>query len=184
MRTIAFVSALLFTFSLNAFAKSTSALEAQVEKLGKLGYGYDVFHVGGKTAEEILKNFSIQEYGEESRLVHKEVNEIAWGDEVDMGTTSANSAIGMADFMVSEIEEFIQGYNDNTASDVIKAKAQLKAIKKDWPSTIRILATVGAQFGYTGNGPGYCGISFATLLVIDTATGTVYQIYLSQGGTC
>lgn len=182
MKTVSLFSALLLTFSLNTFAK-TSEIEAQVTKLGDLAYGYDVFHVGGKTAEEILQNFSMHEYGEVSKLVHKEVQDIAWGDEVDMGTTSANSANAMSEFMISQSEESLENYDD-TDPEAAKIKAQIQKVKKEWPGVIRVLAKAGAQFGYTGNGPGYCGVTFATLLVIDTTTGTVYQIYLSQSGEC
>ncbi|WP_413613152.1 hypothetical protein [Bdellovibrio sp. HCB-110] len=183
MKTVSLVSALILAFSLNAFAKKTSAIETQVEALGKLGYGYDVFHVGGKTAEEILQNFSQHEYGEVEELVHKEVEEIAWGDEVDMGTTSARSANAMSGFMIADTEDSLEHFDD-TDPEVVQMKARIKKVKKEWPVVIRLLDKAGAQFGYTGNGPGYCGISFATLLVIDTATGTVYQIYLSAGGEC
>lgn len=185
MKSVFIWSVALVLVSFNAFAKTTSSqtIETQVKKLAALGYGYEAIHVGGKTVDEILKNYSDKELGGDAP-VYKEFPDISWSDEVDMGPTSTLSAIRLATYMEETIEETLAGYDDVTNPDYIKIKAQLEAINREWTGTIQILATVGAQFGYTGNGPGYCGVSFATLLVIDTATGTVYQIFLSDSGEC
>lgn len=42
----------------------------------------------------------------------------------------------------------------------------------------------GVSFGFTSGSSSYCGISFMGLLVVDEENGLVYEIALTDGGSC
>ncbi len=164
-----------------SFNQADASIATDVAQLSALAFGENITRVNGRNADEILKNYMIQETGDEDIvLTTKEVEDMAFGDEIDQGYTTLRSAKLMGEFAESQlVEQLESGEGSGT-----KIKNQINNIKKFWPSLITRLAQQGARFAYSGNGSGYCGVSFIKLIVIDPKTGRVYDIYLSQSGTC
>lgn len=163
-----------------------AGIPEEVKTLQKLAMGGDGVQLSkSRDANELFKNFIMAEHGEfeTERLVNKEIDEMSFGDEIDYGFTSTKSAIAMAGFAEGQIEEVL----DNVYDDEAKArelKAQIYDLNKGWAPAIKRLERQGAKFGYDGHGPGYCGISFIRLLVLDPKTNKVHMIYLSESGPC
>lgn len=164
-------------------------VKEDVELLGKLAMGSGVHSVKGENAESIFMNWLEKEYGEdeERKLINKEIEDMAYGDEVDVGFTSTRSAIEMKDFAISSLEERIEDYDnygDETGIDVNAVKAKIYDLDHKWAPVIKRLEKQGAKFGYTGHGPGYCGVSFVELIVVDPKEQKLYEVYLSESGEC
>lgn len=169
---------LAMSLSLSSFA----GVKEDVKALAHLAFGHDVHSVKGKTAEEIFKNYLAEQNGEEVELVNKEMADMDYGDEVEEGFTSLKSAIEMGGFAEGVYEERFEQTDD---AEVLAAfKAELKALKKGWSPLIKKLHSQGVRFGYTGNGPGYCGVSFVELIIVDPKEQKVYEVYLSESGEC
>lgn len=151
------------SFTASAFA----GVKEDVTALGKLAFGSDVTSVKGRNAEDIFKNF----LGEGEELIYKEIAEMDYSDEVDEGFTSVKSAVEMSGFAESVFEER-------------DAQTKIKALNKGWAPVINRLHKQGVKFGYTGHGPGYCGVSFVELIIIDEKEQKVYEVYLSESGEC
>ena len=171
MKVLSFVLAMTFTVS--AFA----GVKEDVAALGNLAFGYNVESVKGKNAVAIFKNFL--EDGEE--LVYKEASEMDYGDEIYEGFTSLKSAIEMGGFAESVYEERLEQDDDQARASILR---ELKALQRGWSPLIQKLHKQGVKFGYTGNGPGYCGVSFVELIIIDVKEQKLYEVYLSESGEC
>lgn len=185
MKTI--LSAILVAqlFSTSAFASVAS----DVEILGKLAMGTNVQSVKGKSAEHIFMNWLEKEYGEdeERQLVFKEIDEMAYGDEVNEGFTSTKSALQMNEFAISALTENIddlEHMGDEADQDIKEIKAKVYDLQYKWAPVIKRLERQGVKFGYTGNGPGYCGVSFVEMIIVDPKEQKVYEVYLSTSGEC
>lgn len=161
-----------------------AGVKEDVAALGKLAFGYNVTKVTGKTAKEILTNF----VAEEEELVYKEYQDMDFGDEVDEGFTSIKSAKLMGGFAASTLEELLENEDslDNEADQgrLRSLRAKSDRLAKNWSPLIQKLADQGVKFGYTGNGPGYCGVSFVELIIVDQKENKVYEVYLSEAGEC
>ncbi|MBY0412731.1 MAG: hypothetical protein K2Q18_01130 [Bdellovibrionales bacterium] len=168
---------------------SSLAAERNIEKsvkfLSDLAMGYDVDIIEGKNAEEIMKNF-VEINSVEDSAVFKEYEDMTQGDEIDEGFTSVKSAIKMSEFAEAMLEEQIEYADEDEVSQarVMKIKAQIYDLNHNWAPIIKSLERQGVKFGYSGSGPGYCGVSFIKMLIIDEKEQKVYQVYLSEGGSC
>ncbi len=171
MKVLSFVLAMSFTVT--AFA----GVKEDVAALGKLAFGSDVTSVKGKNAEAIFKNFLNE--GEE--LVNKEYADMDYGDEIDEGFTSLKSAISMGGFAEAAYEEKLEQTETEQQAAILR---ELNALKRGWSPIINKLSKQGVKFGYTGHGPGYCGVSFVELIIIDEKDQKVYEVYLSESGEC
>lgn len=172
------ISALL---ALSLSAASFAGVKEDVAALGKLAFGHSEQTVKGKTAEAIFKRWLEVTNGETDGMVYKEIKDMDYGDEVDEGFTSTKSAIAMGGFAMSHLEEAMEHVD---GAELKKLKAELATLKKGWRAQIEKLAAQGVKFGYTGWGPGYCGVSFIELIVVDPKEQKIYEVYLSRGGQC
>lgn len=172
------ISALL---ALSLTTASFAGVKEEVTKLGQIAFGHDVHQSKGKSAEAVFKHWIEVQNGETEGLVYKEARDMESADEVDEGFTSVKSAIEMGGFAEAQIEEYLENLE---GAELRKAKAHLAQIAKNWGPQIKKLSQMGVKFGYTGWGPGYCGISFVELIVVDPKEAKVYEVYLSKGGDC
>jgi hypothetical protein len=178
------ISTLLISFTLLtnlAFADISS----EIKQLADLAFGYDVVQVKkSKNADDLFKNFAIKEYSEfdQDRFHNKEIEEMSFGDEIDFGFTSVKSATAMGEFAEGQIIDRLEGVDD--PQEKVELKAKIYDLKTMWKPSILRLARLGVKFGYDGNGPGYCGVSFVRILILDPATNQVYTVYLSESGPC
>ncbi len=171
MKFITIAMSLLITHS------AIAGVAQDVKALGDLAFGWDVTSAKGKDAEEMFKAYLDE--GEE--LVFKEIDDMDYGDEVDEGFTSLKSAKLMGGFAEGVYEEQIEQAD---GADRTRLEAARKTLARGWAPMIQKLHQQGVQFGYTGHGPGYCGVSFIELIIIDAKTQKVYTVYLSEGGEC
>lgn len=175
---------LIYSLTISSAFAATRTVKEDVLTLGQLAMGWDEHSVVGKNATEILKAY-VSEYSGEDDLVFKEIDDMAYGDEVDEGFTSTKSAMAMSGFAESALEELLEGLDEESEAERIKdIKANIYDLNHKWAPVIKRLERQGVKFGYTGWGPGYCGISFVELLIIDEKEQKVYEVYLSEGGAC
>lgn len=163
-----------------------AGIAEEVNRLSSLAMGHDEVQVKkSKNFEELFKNFAEKDYGEFEAdfYENKEIEKMSFGDEVNYGFTSAKSAALMGEFAESQYTDLIDGLEKNDPES-LKLKAKIYDLKKEWAPAIKRLSQYGAKFGYDGHGPGYCGVSFIRLLVIDLKTNKVYAINLSESGPC
>lgn len=166
------------------FSNSEASVATDVAQLGNLAFGSNVTKIAGRNSTEILRNYIINETGDpEIVLTTKEVEAMAFGDEVDQGFTSFRSAKLMGAFAEGQLSDQLDGGGE-TPAQVAQIKSHLYNLKTYWEPLVERLARQGVSFAYNGNGPGYCGVSFIKLIIIDPATGRVYDVYLSQSGSC
>lgn len=177
---------LIYSLTVSSAFAATRTVSADVQTLGQMAMGSEEHSVKGKNATEMLKSFVEEMNGEdEDGLVFKEIEDMAYGDEVDEGFTSTRSAIDMAGFAESSLEELLEGLDEESEAQRIKdIKANIYDLNHKWAPVIKRLERQGVKFGYTGWGPGYCGISFVELLIIDEKEQKVYEVYLSESGPC
>ncbi|MBY0515413.1 MAG: hypothetical protein K2P81_00790 [Bacteriovoracaceae bacterium] len=168
---------LTLALSLMITHSAIASVAQDVKALGNLAFGSDVTAVKGKDAKEIFEAFLNE--GEE--LVFKEIDDMDYGDEIDEGFTSLQSAKRMGEFAEGVYEEQLEQAED---ADRRALEATRLSLKRGWAGLINKLHQQGVQFGYTGHGPGYCGVSFIELIIIDAKAQKVYEVYLSQGGEC
>ena len=171
----------LMTLSLTL--PSFAGVKEDVRALSSMVYGHNMIQSKGKNALEVLRNYIIDRDGEvdEDRMRNKEVADMDWGDEIEEGFTSARSADQMGGFAQGYMEEQME-YAEG--AELKKLKANFDRIQKNWEPLIKKLERQGVKFGYNGNGPGYCGVSFIQLLIIDPKEQKVYEVHLSGGGEC
>ena len=170
-------------------SSSFASVASDVELLGQLAFGTNVHATKGKSAEQIFENWLLKEYGEddERKLIFKEIEDMAFGDEVDEGFTSTRSALLMNDFAISTLTDNIEDLEhmgDEVDSELQAAKAKVYDLNKKWAPVVKRLERQGVKFGYTGNGPGYCGVSFIEMIIVDPKEQKVYEVYLSTSGDC
>jgi shikimate kinase len=179
MRTI--LSAALITVM--SISSAFADIKSDVKILGDLAMGYDVASANGTTAKDLFLDFVVSEFGLESSDVEtKEFGAIDSTDE-GVGFTSAKSAASFGGFAESFLEQEMENMDQDDV-EVKEMKAQIYDLAKGWAPVIKRLEKAGATFAYSGYGPGYCGISFTQMHVIDALKKKVYTIRLSHGDAC
>lgn len=179
---------LAFILALNLITASVFAgVKEDVKELASIAMGHRVNVAHGKTAQEVLAQFFMNETGE-AEMTFKEYADMDYGDEVEYGFTSTASANKMGDFAIGFLQQEIENYEDLgdevDQSKVKDMKAQIVDIEKKWSGLIKKLDRQGVKFGYSGFGPGYCGVSFVELLIVDEKEDKVYEVFLSESGEC
>ncbi|NOT77909.1 MAG: hypothetical protein HOP07_02760 [Bacteriovoracaceae bacterium] len=167
----------------------TSAFKSNIEALASLSMGYSEQKVPGKSAKEIFINFlnDFDGEGEDRKLTYKEIEDMDYGDEIEEGFTSSKSAQAMGEFASGFLADKLEGleYEPEVNKVEIQAiKAQMNGLELKWAPMIKRLEQLGAKFAYTGHGPGYCGVSFVELIIIDEKEQKVYEVYLSRSEDC
>lgn len=177
MRSI--ISTLLITSLTigNVFA----GVKEDVKALGDLAMGYEVAQSEGNHWKEIFMNYASGEFGVDEEIEHKEYEQISSTDE-GVGFTSAKSAIKFDGLAVSFLEMEMEHLDEGEEMNAIKSK--IYDLERGWSPIVKRLEKAGVGFAYSGYGPGFCGISFTQMHVIDVKTKKVYTIHLSQSGPC
>lgn len=176
----AIVSAALITVM--SISTAFADVKSDIKILGDLAMGMEVANAKGTTAKELFEDFVAAEFGIEANEIEtKEYADIDGTDE-GVGLTSAKSAASFGGFAEGFLEQELENMDDE--AEIKEIKAQIYDLSKGWAPVVRRLEKAGATFAYSGYGPGYCGISFTQMHVIDAKTKKVYTIRLSHGGAC
>ena len=168
---------ILATLLLVIANSALAGIHQDISALGKLAFGSDVTAVQGTTAEELFKAYLNE--GEE--LVFKGIDDMDYGDDVDEGFTSLASARQMNSFAEIVYDEQLENADGAARTRI---QREVTKLKREWAPLINKLHQQGVKFGYTGHGPGYCGVSFIEMIAVDVKAKKVYQVYLSEGGDC
>lgn len=185
-----FLAALFVFLSTSTQLKAgTSAFKSNIEDLASLSMGHNEQKVLGKSAHDIFINFlnDFDGEGADRKLIYKEIEDMDYGDEIDEGFTSSQSAQAMGEFASSFLAQKLEGleYEPQVNKVEINAiKAQMRGLEMKWAPLIKRLERLGAKFAYAGHGPGYCGVSFIELIIIDEKEQKVYEVYLSRSEDC
>lgn len=167
---------LAMSLSLSSFA----GVAEDVAALGQLAFGSSRgIKAPGRDAKAVFMSYMGGDF-DADRFVYKEESDMDHGDEIEYGFTSAKSADDLSGSVIGWYEEILS--QGNTKDKVIQAR--IKNVRMAWSPLIKKLSSQGVKFGYNGYGPGYCGVSFVQLLVIDVKGQKVYEVYLSQSGEC
>lgn len=167
-------------FILSSFP-SVAEVRRDVQKLGRLAMGYKQHRITGKDAHQILAKYFEMTSGDPV-ITNKEFFEMINGDEVDHGFTSVESAKLMKDFALSTLEEKLSLAPDEDLRKKLNSK--WNGLNRNWDAVIDSLHSRGVQFGYSGNGPGSCGMSYVELLIIDASDQKLYEVFLSEASQC
>jgi len=164
---------LALTLSIGALA----GIREDVAALGKLAFGYKVSSVKGNTPESMLNHW----LSSQDDLVFKEVSHMSYGDESDTGLTSLDSASLMVRFAAGALEEKLYFGSE---IEKLEIKKSINRLRKNWYPLLKRISSQGGKFGYSGRGPGQCGMSFLELIVIDQKEQKLYEVYLSESSHC
>lgn len=175
----ALISTLIIT-SLT-ISSAIAGVKEDVIALGGLAMGYEEAQSEGSHWKEIFVNYSSGEFGVDEDIEHKEYENISSTDE-GVGFTSAKSAAKFSGLAVSFLEMEMEHMEEG--DELNEIKAQIYNLERGWAPIVKRLEKAGVGFAYSGYGPGYCGISFTQMHVIDVKTKKVYTIRLSFGGEC
>lgn len=172
---------LAFLLSLTLTISAFGAIKDDVKTLGDLAMGSDSYTAKGRTPEALMKNWFKTEWGDSFKLVFKEIGQMTYGDETEQGLTSVESAVAMMAFPEGILLEAI---HESEGEERKELRKRLNELRKNWAPHIRKLHQQGAVFGYTGFGPGYCGVTFVELIILDVKEQKLYRVYLSESGSC
>lgn len=158
----------LAVFTIEASAANVTA---QVKELAQYSYGVKSWKVRGKTADEMLTDFSLRV----SRMDKDEFKLVNFPREIPSAEDGGVQA-GLCKFP--------------QAVDLIVAEARTKdnedagreEIEKIWAAA-RKLKDAGLKFGYTTSGSSNCGVMWTDPLIIDVKNNLIWQIFL-VGGPC
>jgi hypothetical protein len=156
-------------------ADRDAEFERKVNLLGKLAFGTTTTQAEpGKAALEVLIEMAMESRGEtreetlENFLVDSDGSGVEFADQSGWGTLTLVGAMN------------IYNLDDDNEDAQKKRNAKMKLGNQ----LIKELSKMGAKFGFSDSASGYCGLSFVGLLVIDEKTGKVYEIALTNSGSC
>ncbi len=170
---------LFFVLGLISFSASAADRNAEFERkailLGKLAYGTEVHQMkANSSAQDLVVEMAMENSGEtkeetlESFSIDSDGSDVAFGDQIGWGTLTLKGAMN------------VYGMDDDNDD----AQKKRNAKETLGVQLIKELAKMGAKFGFTDGTSSYCGISFVGLLVIDEKTGKVFEIALTDSGSC
>ena len=100
----------------------------------------------------------------------------AW--EADSSMWGAETRSGAKSYVLTNITDQLDGSNKTDADKITYADATMEAQK-----AFEILRrTNSVKFGVAPNGAVQCGVTFASLYILDTVTGAMYHIIMEGSG--
>ena len=148
---------------------SEIARKAQI--LGRIAHGVQVHQITGRNAESIIRKLGKENRGGEAVEFTRDLpaNGISFSDMTGYGTMRLGAAIALF-----ESQDAKQDKNGVERAQAFPTAEQL----------LKELNELGATFGYTDSSTAYCGVAFMGLLIVDAESGVVYEILLTDTGTC
>lgn len=158
-----------FTLIAQAATVNSSAIKMQANAIGKIALGgVNATKVKGNSVKEMIQDYAMKQGVDAADFEFEaNVSTIGSSDEIKWGSATMGAALGLIDESTSYMNE-----NPDENGNVLYSKAKIAKMK----DAIRKMVGTGVVFGYNPNGNGVCGMNFTSLLVVDTATKTVYEI--------
>lgn len=152
-------------------------IERKVNVLAKIAYGAQAHNLRAGNAEEMIIQLAMKENSETRADVMERftrniaAKEVSIGEMPGWGTMKIPAAI--------KLYASMDQHRDEAGEDQDNSKALAVG-----ESIIRELGKMGVTFGFTQSTSSYCGVSFGGLLVVDEEADTVYEIALTDSGSC
>lgn len=150
----------------------------KVDLLASMGYGLNVHTEIGENGDEMVLNLAMEGSGysdaeefirEEGFVRDLQSKDIAFGDMTSWGTMKLPAA------------------QDLFASDDDWEEGRILAARRRGLGQIvlqELSEMKGVTFGFTSGSSSYCGIRFMGLLIVDEENGLIYEIALTNSGSC
>lgn len=168
-------AAIAFPLVAQAQARPDSEIARKAKVIANIAYGMQVHKIKGKNAEDMIIKLAMKQSGDTEEDVRKDFvrnlpeKGIQFGDMSGYGTMKIKSATALF-----ESQDAKKDQDGNDKEQNFKVGDEI----------LKELNEMGATFGYTPGSSSYCGVSFMGLLIVDEDGGTIYEILLTDGGTC
>lgn len=159
-----------FTGMASAQAADIKSLVKQLQQVSDAGIGVTTFQTG-ETPRALIEQYYIKENGQMDDEFSFEENttSIESADGSGYGTATLDAASALTEELAIDMNQ----------PDLSKQETQAKYQQIE--TVMKQLAQAGAIFGYNASGSGVCGVSYATLFVIDVKTKTIYELIFISG---
>lgn len=162
-----------------SFAKENPEFARKAGVVGKMAYGVEHYTVRGEDAEEMLLSMYMKKTGDSKKEALKNFTRNAKAKDAGFAETSGWGLFVNA----SEAAKYFantEARKDNKTGEEIDNSKQIDVGQQ----VIKELGKMGAKFGYTDSTSGYCGVSFGGLLIVDEENDSVYEISMTDSGSC
>jgi hypothetical protein len=171
MKFALLLSALAFTFTAATSHADSSEIARKAQILGRIAHGAQVHQITGRNAESMIRKLGRENRGGEAVEFTRDLpsSQISFSDMSGYGTMRLQAAIALF-----ESQDAKQDKNGVDRAQAFPTAEQL----------LKELDEMGVKFGYTDSSTAYCGVSFMGLLIVDEEAGVIYEIELTDTGTC
>lgn len=184
MKNLFFAAALLV--SLSSFAAGRSVAE-------RIDYATDIL----KSIADSSQKFTTQSKGDVDKMMlelslaqgwyesaedfneHYKKDGSAW--EVDGGLIGTETTAGAIDYIKGAAERRLSEESEQTQADKVKFADAILAVKKAFDVLTSIKSV---KYGVIPSGPVQCGVTFPSLLIIDTENGRATSISMDGDSGC
>lgn len=170
----------LMSFTAFAGEKESKRIKFAVSLLTSISESSDTYKVKPGTVKEMMYALALKEGRVESE---KEFNDNWVGDSGDAwGADNMNwgseNAAGAKSYITSALEQALED-SEQTDADKIKFAEGMQKAKQAFGILRSIKSVV---YGVAPMGAVQCGVTFSSLMIIDSETGEMYQIIMEGSG--
>ena len=166
--------------SANAGEKQSSRIKYAVSLLSKISEGGSNYKVKPGSVKEMMKSLALSEGSVESVKEFEDAwvgdSSDAWGaDNMNWGTDTSS---GASSYVLNSLAERLDS-GENTDADKIKFADDPKLARQAF-AILRSIKQVA--YGVAPMGAVQCGVTFSSLMILDTETGEIYQVIMEGSG--
>ena len=167
-------------FSTAAIADDASRIAVAAKLLSEVAQGSNTYKVSPSDAKAMLLEFALNEQmaesAEEFEGNWKGNSADAWeADSMNWGTDTASGALS---YITNALENDLDA-GEKSDADKVKYADGMMAAKR----AFKILRSIkSVKFGVAPTGAVQCGVTFASLFILNTTTGKIYQIIMEGSG--
>jgi hypothetical protein len=174
-----FIGVTLMSFSAFSSEKDSKRIKFAVSLLSSISEGGSTFKVKPGTVKQMLLQLAMNEQGEDEKEFNDSWlgdNDDAWG--ADTSSWGSTDVVEGKSYVVSALEQALEDGEQTDANKIKFAEGMQKA--KQAFAILRSIKTV--QYGLAPMGAVQCGVTFASLMIMDSETGEIYQIIMEGSG--
>jgi hypothetical protein len=180
MKTLALLTLTLATL-LPAFAhaKANAEIARKADVIANIAFGAENHKVRGEDAADMILSLYIKSSGETRADALKNFNKNAKAKDAGF-----SESVGWGVFVsANEAAKYFANLQGRADKETGEEKENSKGIALG-QQIIKELGKMGAKFGFTDGSSGYCGASFGGLLIVDEEGDAVYEIRMTDSGSC